>query len=146
MATTRMLARCSMIRGGNDAQRAITMPVATLADKLFPLALIRTLKGSAKDGVINVKRKPVLSLLPMLVKCTGKICLRRGFKGKGGGERNRSRSCLMYFFGIWICTYMWANQRAMRSNKPVHHLNYLLIDQAYRNEARRRLMTEALIA
>ena len=52
-----------------NIQIAITMPVDTLADRLFPFStLLRILKGSAKDGTVKVKRREVVRMFPMLVR------------------------------------------------------------------------------
>lgn len=49
---------------------AITIPVDTLAERVFPwLTFIRTLKGSAKDGtIVKVKRKQAMSLFHMIIE------------------------------------------------------------------------------
>ena len=53
-----------------DIQIAITMPVDTLPDSLFPCSMLERIlkKGSANDGTIKVKRKQAMSLLPMLIE------------------------------------------------------------------------------
>ena len=50
-----------------DILIAITMPVDTLTDRLFPCStLARILKGSAKDGAIKVRKKQA-TMLSMLI-------------------------------------------------------------------------------
>ena len=53
---------------GYDIHIAITMPIDTLVDTLFPGPMLERIpKGSAKDGTIKVRTKQAPRLLPMLL-------------------------------------------------------------------------------
>jgi hypothetical protein len=55
-----------------DIQIAMTMPIDTSGDKLFPCSTLeRMVKGRARDsdeGTTKVKRKEAMSLFPMLIE------------------------------------------------------------------------------